>query len=163
MKAANKSKLKRKLLTRTTSAYTLLEQEIAILKKMDHQNIVKLQEVIDDPDNDKLYIVMELVKKGALGSKTYWKCENVLLEDDSPVPCVPLEKLRKYARDFLNGLNYLHNFAKIVHRDIKPDNLLIDEFDNLKIADFGVASLMNDHDEIQGETGTKSFLTPEHF
>jgi [calcium/calmodulin-dependent protein kinase] kinase len=40
MKAANKSKLKRKLLTRTTSAYTLLEQEIAILKKLDHPNIV---------------------------------------------------------------------------------------------------------------------------
>jgi serine/threonine protein kinase len=33
----------------------------------------------------------------------------------------------------------VHNFARIIHRDIKPDNLLIDEFDNLKIADFGVA------------------------
>jgi [calcium/calmodulin-dependent protein kinase] kinase len=52
---------------------------------------------------------------------------------------VPLEKLRKYARDFLVGLEYLHNYAKIVHRDIKPDNRLIDENDNLKIADFGVA------------------------
>lgn len=106
---------------------------------------------------------MELVKKGALGSRTYWKFEEVVLEEDSIVPCVPLEKIRKYARDFLTGLNYLHNYAKIIHRDIKPDNLLIDEFDNLKIADFGVASLKNDQDEIQGETGTKSFLTPEHF
>jgi [calcium/calmodulin-dependent protein kinase] kinase len=49
---------------------------------MDHENIVKLYEVIDDPDNDKLYIIMELVKKGAIGSKTYWKNENVILEED---------------------------------------------------------------------------------
>jgi len=91
---------------------------------------------------------MELVKKGALGSKTYWKNENIELKEDEAVPCIPLEKLRKYARDFLTGLDYLHNFAKIVHRDIKPDNLLIDELDTLKIADFGVASLLGDQDEI---------------
>jgi [calcium/calmodulin-dependent protein kinase] kinase len=115
---------------------------------MDHENIVKLFEVIDDPDNDKLYLVMELVKKGALGSKTYWKCENIDISEDSSTPLVPLEKLRKYARDFLKGLNYLHNYAKIFHRDIKPDNLLIDEFDTLKIADFGVSSLKNDSEEI---------------
>jgi [calcium/calmodulin-dependent protein kinase] kinase len=66
-------------------------------------------------------------------------------------------------RDFLIGLHYLHNYAKIVHRDIKPDNLLIDQNDTLKIADFGVATLSQKNDEIHGETGTKSFLTPEHF
>jgi [calcium/calmodulin-dependent protein kinase] kinase len=50
MKVANKSKLKRKLLSRAKSAYTLLEQEIAIMKKLDHVNTVKLVEVIDDPE-----------------------------------------------------------------------------------------------------------------
>jgi [calcium/calmodulin-dependent protein kinase] kinase len=43
---------------------------------------VKLFEVIDDPDKDKLYLVMELVSKGSLGSRTYWKNENVQLDDD---------------------------------------------------------------------------------
>lgn len=75
MKVANKSKLQKKLLTKTTSAFTLLQQEIAILIKMNHENIVKLFEVIDDPDKDKLYLVMELVGKGSLGSRTYWKNE----------------------------------------------------------------------------------------
>ena len=139
MKIANKSKLKKKLLTRRTSAFSLLEQEIAILKKLDHPNCVKLIEVIDDPDNDKLYIIMELVKKGAIGSRTYWKNENVFLNEDEPLPLIELDRIRKYARDFLMGLDYLHNYGRIIHRDIKPDNLLIDEDDNLKIADFGVA------------------------
>ena len=111
------------------------------MKKLDHPNTVKLIEVIDDPDNDKLFLIMELVKKGALGSKTYWKCEGVVLDEDDPLPVIPVDRIRSYARDFLLGLDYIHNFARIVHRDIKPDNLLIDENDCLKIADFGVAQL----------------------
>jgi [calcium/calmodulin-dependent protein kinase] kinase len=108
---------------------------------------------------------MEYVKKGALGSKTYWEKElNRKLEEDEVPKEVPVHKLRNYLRDFLLGLDYLHNFANIVHRDIKPDNLLIDAEDHLKIADFGVAKMMEDNqDEIQGEQGTKSFLTPEHY
>lgn len=71
--------------------------------------------------------------------------------------------IRKYLRDFLLGLNYLHNHCRIIHRDIKPDNLLIDCKGNLKIADFGVAKLMDDSDIIEDDCGTKAFLTPEFF
>ena len=49
IKICNKDKLKRKLYSRTKSAYTLLEHEIAIMKKLNHPNVVKLYEVIDDP------------------------------------------------------------------------------------------------------------------
>jgi len=45
------------------------------MKKMDHPNIVKLIEVIDDPNNDNLYIAMEYIKKGAVLSKNFWKNE----------------------------------------------------------------------------------------
>ena len=40
--------------------------------------------------------------------------------------------------------NIVHNYVKVVHRDIKPDNLLIDENDNLKIADFGVSQILEE-------------------
>lgn len=89
---------------------------------------------------------MEFVKKGSINSKHYWKAEG--FEEEEKTPKITLERIRKYLRDFLLGLDYciiyllinlVHNFAHIIHRDIKPDNLLIDEFDNLKIADFGVA------------------------
>jgi [calcium/calmodulin-dependent protein kinase] kinase len=132
MKIANKSKLKKKLLSRQKSAYTLLEQEIATLKKLDHPNTVKLYEVIDDPAEDKLYLIIEFMEKGSIGSKSYWKEEG--FDADAPKPSLPAERLRKYIREFLMGLDYrkslrynvVHNFALIFHRDIKPDNLLID-------------------------------------
>lgn len=112
MKIADKSRLKRKLLTRTTSAYTLLEQEIAILKKVDHQNVVKLVEVIDDPEERKLYLIMEYVKKGSIGSKQYWKSQGQVIdyEKGEQPPSIPLEKLRSYLRDFLLGLDYRTSF-----------------------------------------------------
>lgn len=108
MKIANKSKLKRKFLARERSAYTLLEKEIAILKKLDHPNTVKLVEVIDDPDNDKLYLVMEFVKKGAISSKAYWRTEGVTVdwEGGERAPPISVYRLQKYVRDFLLGLDY---------------------------------------------------------
>ena len=63
--------MKKKLLNRTTSKYSFLEKEIAIMKKLNHPNIIKLYEVIDDPTNDKLYLVMDYMKKGSVLSKQY--------------------------------------------------------------------------------------------
>lgn len=65
------------------NAYTLLEREVAIMKKIDHPHLVKLYEVIDDPDDDKIYMVMEYMQKGSIMSNTYWKKE--LLENDPPL------------------------------------------------------------------------------
>lgn len=63
----------------------------------------------------------------------------------------------KYLRDFLCGLDYLHSFVNVVHRDIKPDNLLIDGGDHLKIADFGVALIFDEDDDIENNSGTKVY------
>jgi serine/threonine protein kinase len=51
----------------------------------------------------------------------------------------------------------------VVHRDIKPDNLLIDKQDNLHIADFGVSQIIDQSEEIAGSAGTKAFLPPEAY
>ena len=106
MKIANKSKLKKKLLSRAKSAYTLLEQEIAILKKLDHPNTVKLIEVIDDPHEDKLYMIIEFMEKGSINSKAYWKSQNIILDPEGPPPCISAPALHRYIREFLLGLHY---------------------------------------------------------
>lgn len=52
---------------------------------------------------------------------------------------IPEIKVKKYYKDLALALDYIHNTCNIIHRDIKPDNLLVDGHDKLKIGDFGVS------------------------
>ena len=76
---------------------------------------------------------------------------------------MPLETIRKYFTQLLLALMYCHNTLKLIHRDIKPDNILIDEFDNIKLADFGVSLLLPEDgsDNIKSNAGSTMFFSPE--
>ena len=150
MKIMNKTKLKRLIIAKNTTAYKLLETEIAIMKKMNHRNIVKLHEVIDDPQYNKAYIIMEYVPGGSLHS---------LIRDGKGLE---EEKCRKYFRDVIRGLEYCHDVVGIIHRDMKPENLLLGKDDVVKIADFGVSFMMNEgSDESKTTLGSTFYLAPE--
>nr|KAF6403133.1 calcium/calmodulin dependent protein kinase kinase 2 [Molossus molossus] len=123
-------------------------QEIAILKKLDHPNVVKLVEVLDDPNEDHLYMVFELVKQGPVMEVPTLK---PLSEDQA----------RFYFQDLIKGIEYLH-YQKIIHRDIKPSNLLVGEDGHIKIADFGVSNEFKGSDALLSNTvGTPAFMAPE--
>ncbi|XP_062038680.1 calcium/calmodulin-dependent protein kinase kinase 2 isoform X8 [Lepus europaeus] len=123
-------------------------QEIAILKKLDHPNVVKLVEVLDDPNEDHLYMVFELVNQGPVMEVPTLK---PLSEDQA----------RFYFQDLIKGIEYLH-YQKIIHRDIKPSNLLVGEDGHIKIADFGVSNEFKGSDALLSNTvGTPAFMAPE--
>ncbi|XP_057318663.1 probable myosin light chain kinase DDB_G0279831 [Microplitis mediator] len=123
-------------------------REIALLKKLDHPNVVKLVEVLDDPDEDNLYLVFELVERG----------EVLELPTDKPLD---EETARIHFRDVVLGVEYLH-YQKIVHRDIKPSNLLVDSEGRVKIADLGVSAELRASGELlSGSAGTPAFAAPE--
>uniref|UniRef100_A0A671SKT3 calcium/calmodulin-dependent protein kinase n=1 Tax=Sinocyclocheilus anshuiensis TaxID=1608454 RepID=A0A671SKT3_9TELE len=117
-------------------------QEIAILKKLDHLNVVHLVEVLDDPAEDNLHMgnpVMEI-------------------PTDSPLT---EEMARFYFRDVILGIEYLH-YQKIIHRDIKPSNLLLGDDGHIKIADFGVSNVFEGNDALLSDSaGTPAFMAPE--
>lgn len=69
MKILSKRKLKRIFISKTRTALNDIESEIAIMKKLNHPNVVNLIEVLDDPSVDSLYIIMEYVKNGSLMKK----------------------------------------------------------------------------------------------
>jgi serine/threonine protein kinase len=85
--------LKSKIVSNGINALDLARRECLILKKLNHKNIVRLIEVIDDPQNNKMFFVMEYVEYGPV-----WK-----QEEGNPFT---EEVARKYILDILEGLSY---------------------------------------------------------
>lgn len=90
------------------------------MKKLDHPHLVKLYEIIDDPQHNKLYLITEFISKGTLkqrvlNSKATWLSDS---ENDT---------MRRMFRQLIEALEYCHEVVKILHRDIKPENILIDD------------------------------------
>ena len=100
-------------------------REIALLKELSHPNIVRLIDVIYH--NQRLILVFEFLD---LDLRRY-----MANNFSDPVP-IPLA--RSMTRQLLEGINYCHK-SKVIHRDLKPQNLLINYDGTLKIADFGLA------------------------
>ncbi|KAJ5541934.1 hypothetical protein N7535_004353 [Penicillium sp. DV-2018c] len=130
----------------------LIQEEIAIMKKLNHSNLVSLIEVLDDPTEDSLYMVMEMCKKGVV--------MKVSLEERADP--YDDEQCRCWFRDLILGVEYLHAQG-IVHRDIKPDNCLVTHDDVLKVVDFGVSEMFEKSSSMftAKSAGSPAFLPPE--
>ncbi|KAJ8768276.1 hypothetical protein K2173_021216 [Erythroxylum novogranatense] len=121
-----------------------LEQEISLLRQFKHENII--QYLGTDKDESKLYIFLELATKGSL-SRLY---EKYHLWDS---------QVSVYTRQILSGLKYLHD-QKVVHRDIKCANILVDASGSVKLADFGLAKAAKFND-VRSSKGTPFWMAPE--
>lgn len=100
-------------------------REISILKELQHPNIVRLRDVIHL--DSKLYLVFEYLEQDL----------KHFMDSLPPGKLDPL-LIKSYLYQLLNGLAYCHA-NRILHRDLKPQNLLIDKRGFLKLADFGLA------------------------
>ncbi|KAF2720523.1 kinase-like protein [Polychaeton citri CBS 116435] len=134
------------------NALSLIKEEIAIMKKLSHNNLVALIEVLDDPNEDSLYMVLEMCKKGVV----------MKVGLDERAEPYSEEACRCWFRDMILGIEYLHAQG-IIHRDIKPDNCLITNDDVLKIVDFGVSEMFEkDADMATAKSaGSPAFMPPE--
>ncbi|KAM3413394.1 hypothetical protein ACQJBY_004528 [Aegilops geniculata] len=131
---------------RSETAMTDVLREVSLMKMLDHPNIVNLIEVIDDPNTDKFYMVLEYVEGKMV-------CDNGIGLGEATS--------RKYLRDIVSGVMYLHSH-NIIHGDIKPDNLLVTSTGNVKIGDFSVSQIFEDDDDMLWRSpGTPVFTAPE--
>ncbi|EIW77733.1 Pkinase-domain-containing protein [Coniophora puteana RWD-64-598 SS2] len=102
-------------------------REISLLKELKDDNIVRLLDIVHA--DQKLYLVCEFLD---VDLKRYMERAN---STGSPMT---VDITRKFTHQLNAGLYYCHSH-RILHRDLKPQNLLIDRRDNLKLADFGLA------------------------
>lgn len=121
-----------------------LEQEIDLLSRFEHENIVRY--LGTDKDDSKLYIFLELVTQGSLAS-LYQKYH---LRDSH---------VSNYTRQILLGLKYLHE-KDVIHRDVKCANILVASDGTVKLADFGLAKATKLND-LKSCKGTAFWMAPE--
>ncbi|KZV94709.1 kinase-like protein [Exidia glandulosa HHB12029] len=136
-----------------------IRKEIAIMKKCCHHHVVTLLEVIDDPMDKKIYMVLEYME----GGEIKWR-------DNDNNPILTVAQTRRIFRDVVLGLEYLH-FQGIIHRDIKPSNLLFSADRSIvKISDFGVShfsldeppeQVLMDESDLSKTAGSPAFFAPE--
>lgn len=110
----------------------LFIQEAMVMAGLDHPHIVSVYD-FDYVDDRPFYVMDYLVNNiGTMIGETY--------RSERPSRPIPIDKTLKYTQQTLEGLSCLHN-AGIVHRDIKPFNLLVTAWDSVKICDFGLSKL----------------------
>ena len=121
--------------------------ETDLMKKLNHPNITKILEVFED--DDYILISMEYINGGNLFS--FVKKRRKLSE-----------KTAKYLfKQIILGIQHIHSH-KIVHRDIKLENILIDLNNNIKICDFGIGKILTYNKQLlYDKCGTPMYMAPE--
>ena len=121
-----------------------------MLKRLAHPNILWLQEIIDDPKKDNIYLVTEYHSKGSLGDQikrinddALEKCCREGRKEDYKKIGLNQNHVRLYFQDMLKALYYCHKIIKVIHRDIKPDNIMINHNNEAVLIDFGVSALVD--------------------
>ncbi len=117
-----------------------------MLQGVKHPYLVNLKYAFQT--EDKLYMVMDYVRGGELYQHLK-RCKTF----------VP-ERVRLYAAEICLALSYLHDM-QFVYRDLKPENLLLDDEGHIRLTDFGLAKKIADGQQTRTFCGTPEYMAPE--
>ncbi|XP_076931409.1 serine/threonine-protein kinase TIO-like [Bidens hawaiensis] len=123
-----------------------LRQEIEILRKLKHENVIQMLDSFESPQE---FCVVTEFAQGELFE---------ILEDDK---CLPEDEVQKITKQLVRALHYLHS-NRIIHRDMKPQNILICAGGIVKLCDFGFARAMSNNTVVlRSIKGTPLYMAPE--
>ncbi|XP_075039618.1 NUAK family SNF1-like kinase 1 [Mixophyes fleayi] len=123
-----------------------LQREIEITALLKHEHIIQVFEVFES--TDKIIIVMEYASNGELYDFINNKHQ------------IPESEARGFFRQIVSAVHYCHKNG-IVHRDIKLENILLDENLNVKLADFGLSNLYQKNQVLETYCGSPLYASPE--
>lgn len=121
-------------------------QEIQALRALQHPHVIKILDVADNPEN--VCFIMEFCPGGEL--RDYVEKQGFLSEEDS----------RKFFKEISRAVHYVHQ-KKIIHRDLKLENILLDAQNRCKIVDFGLSDYVASNERTVTDAGTEAYLAPE--
>lgn len=146
------------------------KEELRVLKELQHPNLVWLHEVIDDACGD-IYLMTEYYPNGSLGDeiRRINKERKGALKLERPnKKGLSTWQARLIFLDLLKALHYCHQVVGVVHRDIKPDNVMMNKTGDAVLIDFGLVAnytLKDDEDKEYAnlKAGSYMFFAPELF
>lgn len=124
-----------------------IKTEIKLMKRLKHPNIVELYDVILDYKVNNIYLIIEYCPEG-----DFYK-----FQKKKPIQEIHVQK---YMKQLMLGLKYL-NEKDIMHRDLKPQNILIAKDGSLKLTDFGYAKVVNPNNMVKTFCGSPLYMAPE--
>ncbi|KAM7471247.1 hypothetical protein LguiA_009430 [Lonicera macranthoides] len=130
-----------------------LYSEVHLLKTLKHKNIIKFYNSWIDKKNENINFITEIFTSGTL--RQYRKKHKH----------VDLRALRKWSRQILEGLSYLHSHdPPVIHRDLKCDNIFVNgNQGEVKIGDLGLAAILSQARSAHSVIGTPEFMAPELY
>lgn len=133
-------------------------EELKILQKVNHGNLVMLEGFCIDPEDASCYLVYEYIENGSLYS---WLHEN---NSNNKNKKLNWKTRLRMAIDVANGLQYIHEHTtpQVVHKDIKSSNILVDTNMRAKIANFGLAK-SGCNAITRHIVGTQGYISPEYL
>ncbi|XP_027975814.1 serine/threonine-protein kinase 32C [Eumetopias jubatus] len=123
-------------------------RELEILQEIEHVFLVNLWYSFQDEED--MFMVVDLLLGGDL---RYHLQQNVQFSEDT---------VRLYICEMALALDYLRS-QHIIHRDVKPDNILLDEQGHAHLTDFNIATIIKDGERATALAGTKPYMAPEIF
>jgi len=109
------------------------ESELNTLIKLDNPNIIRIYDFFNE--NNKFFLILEYCPNGSL--------EQEIAKNGK----LSITKMRNLTSQLFSAISYSHG-CNIAHRDIKPQNVLIDQFGRYKLADFGIAQVFDSQDSL---------------
>ncbi len=140
-------------LTQNSEARERFVREAKTHSRLEHPNIVKFHDILQDQPTGNVYIVMEYVEGRTLAK--------MIGKETGPIP---FEKAWPIFHQILDGIGYAHSQG-VVHRDIKPGNIIVTPENKVKILDFGIARDETGHTITQSGqvVGTLQYASPEQI
>lgn len=127
----------------------LLQRELTIWRSLDHRNILRLHKAVENQEDKTWYLLSDYCPRGTLLSLFKKRIH----------PC----EIQAIFREICLGVRYLHIDRQVIHKDLKLDNILLDDTGHVKICDFGLALRMKEDKEEEEVGGSLAYVAPEQL